>query len=248
MTILRPYIYRRFDELVFGFSTKIDVNARLPFYFNLSLSVGDDKEKVLNNRKKFFSALGLSAENAAFQKQVHGDKIRYVTEPGNIEESDAMITKVPGIALCISTADCTPVFIYDPEARIIAAIHSGWRGTQKRITEKTVEKLTTEFKCSPENMFVYLGPAICQANYQAGKEVADYFDKKYLIKDDNKFLLDISSANYDMLVGQGIHPSRIQQSSLCSFDYKEVFHSYRRDGKTSGRSIGTIALKPLNNE
>lgn len=243
MIILRPYIFRRFKELIFGFSTKIDVNARPPFYFNLSLSVGDDKEIVLKNREKFFSALGLSTEKAAFQKQVHGDKISYVTEPGNIGESDAMITKVPGIALCISTADCTPVFIYEPETKIIAAIHSGWRGTQKRITEKTVEKLKTEFKCKPENMFVYLGPSISQVNYQVGKEVADYFDRKYLIKDDNKFLLDISSANYDMLIGQGIHPSRIQPSFLCSFEYKEVFHSYRRDGKFSGRAISTIALR-----
>lgn len=248
MTILRPYIFKRFNELVFGFSTKIGENNLPPFYFNLSLSVGDNKDTVLENRKKFFLAIGLSPDRAVFQKQVHGDSISYVEHPGNIGESDAMITDRPEIGLCISTADCTPIFIYDYEKKIIAAIHSGWRSTQKKITEKTLEKLKLEFKCNPENLFVYIGPAIRQANYQVGKEVADYFDKKYLTKDKDKYLLDISSANYDMLIDQGIPPAQVQRSSLCSFEYKEIFHSYRRDGKYSGRSLGVIALKPKKNE
>lgn len=243
MIILRPYIFQRFEELVFGFSTKIGVNSLPPFYFNLSLSVGDKKENVLENRKQFFAALGLSDDKAAFQKQVHGDKVSVVEQPGNTGESDAMITKLPGIALCISTADCTPVFIYEQKTKIIAGIHSGWRGTQKRITEKTLKKLKTDFNCNPENMFAFIGPAISQVNYQVGKEVADCFDNKYLIKDNGKYLLDTSSANHDMLIEQGIPPARIQRSSICSFEYKEVLHSYRRDGKNSGRSLGIIALK-----
>lgn len=243
MIILKPYIFKRFENLIFGFSTKIDNNVVPPFYFNLSLSVGDKREIVLENRQKFFSALGLAGDKGVYQKQVHGDNINFVNHPGNIGEGDAMITDVPGIALCISTADCTPVFIYEKSMKIIAAIHSGWRGTHKRITEKTVKKLKSEFKCNPEDMFAYIGPSISQANYQVGKEVADYFDQKYLIKYNDKFLLDISSANYDMLINQGIHPGRIQRSCICSFEFKEVFHSYRRDGKSSGRSLGAIALK-----
>ena len=245
MLILKPYIFSEFENLVFGFSTKFGDDDKPPYYFNLSLSVGDDPDMVLNNRNKLINSLGLSLKNAAFQKQVHEDKVTYVNDAGNIGESDAMITNKTGVVLCISTADCTTVFIYDRQIKIIAAVHSGWRGTQKRITEKTVKKLKNEFNCKPENMFVYLGPSISQANYKVGKEVADYFDNKYLKKEDDKFLLDISSANYDMLIKEKIPPFQIQKSPLCSFEYNEVLHSYRRDGKYSGRALGIIGMKVI---
>ncbi len=245
MLILQPYIFDKFPEMIFGFSTKIGDIEKPPYYFNLSTSVGDDKENVIENRKQFFNSVGLSIDNAVLQKQVHGDKITYVARPGNIGESDAMITDKTGIGLCISTADCTPVFIYEKKRKIIAAIHSGWRGTQKRITEKTVKKLKEEFNCKPENMFVYIGPSISQANYQVGKEVAENFNDKYLKEDNDKFLLDISFANYDMLIEEGIPSYQIQKSTLCSYEYKEVFHSYRRDGKHSGRALGVITMKEL---
>lgn len=180
-----------------------------------------------------------------FKKQVHGDKITYTDHPGNIGESDAMITDKPGIGLCISTADCAAIFIYEVKRKIITAVHSGWRGTQKRITEKTMKKLKSEFNCNPENMFAYIGPSISQANYQVGKEVAENFDEKYLRRYNDRFLLDISSINYDILIEEGIPPFQIQKSILCSYEYNNVFHSYRRDGIQSGRALGVIAMKAL---
>jgi len=243
MLILEPYIFKEFSEIVLGFSTKYGRDYIPPFYFNLSLSVDDDRGKVINNRNQFFGSLGISPGNAAFQKQVHGDNITYVTAPGHSGESDSMITAKKGIALCISTADCTAVFIYDIRRKIVAAVHSGCRGTHKRITEKTVRKLKSDFNCNPGDLFVYLGPSINQVNYEVGKDVAELFDSGYLNTSDGKFFLDVSSANYDMLINEGIPPCQIQQSSLCSFEYIELFHSYRRDGKRSGRSLGIIAMK-----
>jgi hypothetical protein len=243
MLILQPHIFSEFPEIIFGFSTKFGENEKPPYYFNLSLSVDDDRNKVSENREKFFTSLGLSSNKIAIQKQVHRDTIIIVNKPGSIGESDAMISDKTGLGLCISTADCTPVFIFDRRKKIIAAIHSGWRGTEKRITEKTIGKLRTEFNSIPEDLFAYLAPSISQVNYEVGSEVAELFDSKYLIQSGNKFLLDVSSANYDMLINEGIPPYQIQKSSLCSFEYSEVFHSYRRDGKISGRALGLIAMK-----
>jgi YfiH family protein len=248
MLILQPYIFKKFDNLVFGFSTKLGDNNESPYDFNLSLSVGDEKDRVLKNRNKFFDATGLSVDEAAFQKQVHGDTVSYINNPGIIGESDAMITDKPGIGLCISTADCTPVFIYEYRRDIIAAVHSGWKGTQKKIAEKTVKKLKNEYNCDPENMFVYLGPSISQQHYQVGEEVSEYFDNKYLRKDNDKLLLDLASVNYDMLIAEGIPSYQIQKSHLCSFEYNEVLHSYRKNGKNSGRALGIIAMRVLKNE
>src|SRR5512146_3202476 len=150
MLILQPHIFKEFPEIVFGFSTKFGRDNDPPYYFNLSLSVDDSKDRVINRRKSFFNSLGLPAEQTAFQRQVHGDKITFVSKGGNVGESDAMITDKTDIALCISTADCTGVFIYDVGRKIISAVHSGWRGTQKSITETTVKKLKTEYGCNPE--------------------------------------------------------------------------------------------------
>ena len=243
MLILRPHIFSEFPEIICGFSTRSAWEYNVPYCFNLSLSVGDNGERVLNQRKTFFNSLGLSPEMATFQKQVHGDGITCVSAPGNIGESDAMITGENEIALCISTADCAAVFIYDREQKIIAAVHSGWKGTQKRITGKTIRKLKSEFNCNSKDLTVYLGPSISQINYEVGKEVGELFDDRYLIRYGEKFLLDVSSANYDMLINEGIPPNQIQKSSLCSFEYNELLHSYRRDGKHSGRALGIIAMK-----
>ena len=90
------------------------------------------------------------------------------------------------------------VFIYDSKQKIIAAVHSGWRGTHKRITEKTVKILKNDYKSNPDNLSVYLGPSIGQVNYEVGNEVAGLFDNKYLIRNEDRFLLDVSLANYDM--------------------------------------------------
>ncbi len=243
MLILQPHIFSEFPEVIFGFSTKFGENEKPPYYFNLSFSVDDDRKKVSENREKFFVSLGLSPDKAAIQKQVHGDTITIVNKPGNIGESDAMISGKTGLGLCISTADCTPVFIFDSRKKIIAAIHSGWRGTEKKIVKKTIKKLKEDYKSNAEDLFVYLAPSISQVKYEVGNEVAELFDSKYLLKSNDKFLLDVSSANYDMLINEGIPPYQIQKSSLCSFEYSEVFHSYRRDGKKSGRALGLIAMK-----
>jgi len=243
MLILKPHIFNEFPEIIFGFSTKYGTDHKPPYYFNLSFSVDDNKEKVLNNRELFFSSIGLSIDSAVFQKQVHGDAITYARTPGNIGESDAMITDKMNVALSISTADCTAVFFYDLKRKIIAAVHSGWRGTQQKITEKTVAKLKSEFGCDPADLFVYLAPSISRVNYEIGPEVAEFFEAEYLDKKGDKFLLDVAAANYDMLINEGIPSSQVQRSELCSFEYNELLHSYRRDGKLSGRALGVIAMK-----
>lgn len=240
MKIIKSKIFEDRSEIKFGFSTKIGLNREAPFHFNMSKSVGDDPKKVDENLRAFFSELGLSENQIAFQKQVHGDQIRIVTEPGLRGESDAMITNQSNIGLAISTADCTPIFIYDPITKIIAAVHSGWRSTQKRIVEKTLGKLKTEFDCSPADLICYIGPCISQKNYEVSTDFKDYFDSKYLQPENDKYKLNLKSANYDMLREFGIPANNIEVSELCSFE-EDYLHSYRREGKVSGRALGVIS-------
>jgi hypothetical protein len=241
MLIIKPHIFSRFPEIISGVSTKIGA-PKSPYFFNMSFSVGDDEKAVKENRQLFFEKLGLKTENVAYQKQVHGDKISFVTRGGLSGESDAMITDKRGIGLAISVADCVPILLFEPEKKIIAGVHSGWRGTEKKILLKTLKKLE-EYGCSTKNIVAYIGPPISKNVYEVGKEVADMFDKKYLDKRENKFFLDVASVNLDILLSSGVKKNNILVSQLCTFAMKDILYSYRRDGEKSGRSLALIALK-----
>lgn len=243
MLILKPHILNFYPDIIFGFSPRYIRDCSPPFYFNLSFSVGDDEISVDKNRELFFDNLGLSTNSVSYQHQVHDDLVRITNDGGYCGESDALITTKRGLGLAISIADCTPIFIYDPVKKIIAAVHSGWRGTAKRILARTLKKMTVELNSCTADLIVYIGPSISQVNYQVGRDVVDHFDSKYSVKLNDKYLLNVAGINYDMLISGGVKKNNIQLSKLCSFEMNELFHSYRRDGKYSGRSLGVIAMK-----
>jgi hypothetical protein len=246
MVILKSQLLSGFPDIKFGFSTKIGLNRKEPFYFNMSMTVKDDKEIVKENRTAFFNYFDLAYDEVVLQKQAHTDVISYVTSGGQIGESDALITDKLNTGVAISSADCTPIFIYDNKNKVIAGVHSGWRGTEKKILLKTVNKLFKEFGSSPENLFCFIGPSISQKNYEVGSEVAALFNENYTRPKGNKFLLDVNCANYDMLIDSGIPEKNIDNSKLCSYDMKNLLHSYRRDGIQSGRALGLIVLRSTN--
>jgi YfiH family protein len=243
MLIINPYIFKQFSEITFGFSTKIGLQRKKPYNFNMSSSVGDDLQIIKENREKFFNELELSPESIAYQKQVHGDKVSIVKTGGLFGESDAMITDIKNIGLAISTADCCAVFIYDPVNKVIAGVHSGWRGTSKAILVKVLQTLSNDFDSAPGDLICYLSPSISGKNYEVGADVAEKFDLDYLKKKNEKYLLDIPKINEDILLNYGVIPHNIQISNLCSYEYLSILHSFRRDGKKSGRALGVIAIR-----
>jgi len=246
MVIIKSQILTAYPKIVFGFSTKTGAEREAPYYFNMSKSVNDDEQIVDCNREMFFNALGLKTSQIVFQKQSHTDIITYVDKPGQIGISDALITDKPGIGLAISSADCTPVFLYDKKNMVIAGIHSGWRGTEQKILEKTVQKLKKDFNSCAEDIIAYIAPSISKEVYEVGTEFIEKFDSRYLAPHNSKYLLDVAGANYDMLLNEGIPKGNIQKSVLCSYQTAGLLHSYRRDGLISGRALGVIALKEGN--
>ncbi len=242
MVILKSLLFSGCKQLSFGLATKIDDTTDSPFGFNLSLTVGDENKRVEEARQRFFRELGLE-NKVATQRQIHSDKIVFVDCPGDQGESDAMITDKPDLGLAISTADCVPIFLYEPKREIIAGIHSGWKGTSLKILEKTILKLEEELSANPMEFVCYIAPSISQKNYEVGEEVAKYFDEKYLSPKGTKFLLDVAKINYDILLKFDVKKENIQLSSLCSFEWKSMLHSFRRDGDLSGRSLGVLAMK-----
>lgn len=242
MKIIESELFNKFDEIVFGFSTKAGLDRNAPFYFNLSKSVGDDEKIVDSNREAFSNALNIQLEQIVYQKQIHSDIIKIVKEPGTVGECDAMITVRPNLFLAATSADCPTIYLYDRKKSVIAAVHSGWRGTAKNILEKTIATMKNEFSSSPSNIYAFIAPSICQNNYEVGMELVNQFNTKYVKKIGEKYYLDLISANYDMLIEHNISEENIEVSQLCSFEELGLLHSYRREGERSGRAFGIFGM------
>lgn len=242
MIIIKSSLFSRFPEIKFGFSTKTGLDRGEPYYFNMSLSVGDNPDIVKENRAEFITKLGLEEENVVFQKQVHGDNISIVEDNNIYPVSDALITKKKGIGLAVSSADCVPIFLYDKKNAVIAAIHSGWRSTELKILEKTLKKLKEEFNSFEENIFAYIAPCIDVKNYEVGEEVAKKFSPESVEIQNKRYFLNLKKENKNMLIASGIPEKHIEISPLCSYEKTDLLHSYRREGIKSGRAIGIIAM------
>lgn len=243
MFIIQPYIFNQFPRIISAVSTRIGLNREIPYSFNLSVNVGDNLNNVLENRKAFFDWLGVGDNEIVFQNQVHSDIINVTNSPGNCGESDALITSQSNLLLVLTIADCTPILIYDTENHVIAAVHSGWRGAENQILKKTLLKMNNLFNSVSDNLYVYLGPSISQVNYEVGEEIAALFDKRFIVNEFGKYFLDVASVNYNILIDFGIKPNNIQKSVLCTYQMKDLLHSYRRDGIKSGRSMAVIAMR-----
>lgn len=240
--IIKSEIFKKFQEVKFGISTKSCPGSKPPFHFNLSYRVGDEIERVRRNRKIFFDTLGIKETDVTFQKQTHSTKSNYVTTPSFFQDSDALYTDVRSNYLAVSIADCIPVFLYEPRKKVAAAIHSGWKGTVNNITSSVVEKLSDEFSLDKKNIHAYIGPGISVDNFEVGQEVAVLFGENVKVFRSGKYYVDLKKHNYLQLIKCGLVKNNIEVSEYCTYNEKELFHSYRRDRDNSGRMLGVIGI------
>lgn len=242
-TIIYSKLLLSFPEIIHGMSTIRGGCEQPPFYNNLSYWVGDDKQTVKQNRDNFFSSLNIDQEKLAIPQQVHSANVGIVEEPGYYRDFDALITNKEDVYLIISTADCYPVLVYDKTNRIISAIHSGWRGTEKKILTNAVKMMYDKFGSTAENLVVFIGPGISRDKFEVGKEVTVLFDKKYVNSTGDKFYIDLKSNLLDQLIALGIQNNNIEFSGLCTYCEEGYLHSYRRDREKSGRMFSVIGMK-----
>lgn len=177
----------------------------------------------------------LSQDNMATLKQVHSARSLVATRAGCAGEADGLITAQPGLAISVRTADCLPILLADPERRVVAAIHAGWRGTATRIVLETIAKMEREYGTDPGDLLAAIGPGIGVCCYQVGEEVRRQFG---LIGAGH---LDLAQENRRQLREAGVAEARIDLLGLCTF-CDQRFHSWRRDKEQAGRMISFIRL------
>ena len=241
--IIHSAILNQFPEITHGISTKLGGNNNPPFFNNLSYVVGDDENNVKSNREKFFGSLEINIKNLAIPKQIHSSNVRIINKPGLYPETDALITNSKNLFLVISIADCYPVLIYDRKNQVVAAVHSGWRGTQKRILTHAINKMYDKFKSVPADLFVFIGPGISKEHFEVGEEVANQFDEKYCERRNGKYFIDFRANLVDGLNTLKIPTHNIDIHPMCTYKEKDYLHSYRRDKDKSGRMFAVIGIK-----
>jgi polyphenol oxidase len=237
-------ILSQFPEIVHGMSTIHGGSSPDPFGLNCSFSVGDEPLNVQENRRRFFAALGILPESIAFTRQVHGDHIVHVRNPGTYDSCDGLIADHRGTGVSVSVGDCLPVLLYDPVTVTIGAIHAGWRGSRNRILAGAVKMFRERFGVKPENIFAWIGPSAGVCCYEVGEEVASVFAPDYLKKlPGHRPHLDLKSFNRDVLLESGLDSSGIEVAPECTICSPGMFHSYRREGARSGRMLAVIGLR-----
>lgn len=214
-----------------------------PNFFSMRRN-GSMNNVEAGNRVDFLGLIGFDENSIARAEQVHGDKIAFVETAGNYSQTDALVTRKENLLLTISVADCVSILIYDRKLKAAAAVHAGWRGTAKEISAKTLEFLFEEIHSKREDIVAFIGPSAGICCYEVGEEVAHNFPDEYVEPGSTrgKFMLDLKSANAAQLVGKGVPKENIEVSEHCSI-CDTNFHSFRRDGESSGRMLAAIAIK-----
>jgi YfiH family protein len=225
-------------------------------YATLNGGIGskDAPEHVGENRARMAKALGVRSDHFVSAYQIHSPDVVTVEQPWPHDQrpkADAMVTKTPGIALGISTADCGPVLFADVQARVIGAAHSGWRGAFSGVLEATVAAME-KLGADRNRMVVALGPMIRQPNYEVGPEFVARFREA---GDDNmKFFAPSERKDHAMFDLAGYATMRLERAGIatiedlkhCTYAEPERFFSYRRMTKLGetdyGRHINAIAL------
>jgi YfiH family protein len=188
--------------------------------------------------------------------QVHGDRVLIFGEdlhrPEEFwdQEGDALITRLPGYALGVFTADCLPILLFDSVQEAVGVVHAGWRGTAKGITRKTVEKMEKAFHSRSENILAALGPAIGPCCYEVDAPVREAFSVSGLPWESissprkrGKWLLDLYQANLYLLEIAGVRGENIHSLKICTSCHRDLFSSYRAEGKIKGEQLSFIARK-----
>lgn len=220
---------------------------------NLGFRVQDQPEDVLSNYRLVANDFDFSLNRTVLAKQTHTDHIRNVTEEdcgkgltkcSDIEDTDGLITDCPNIILVVFSADCIPILLSDPTNGVVAAIHSGWRGSVQNIGGKAVQKMAADYHCDPKNIHAAIGPSIGPCCFEIGAEIVGQFQPAFVRDEHNgKFHVDLKEMVSKQLQKEGVSENNIDISQECTMCKAGKYYSYRAQKEKTGRQAAFIFRK-----
>lgn len=255
-------LFEKMGTVKHGFSTRVGgVSTGVWESMNLSFSRGDEKGAVRENFRRMMSVLDVKEEDLVFSAQTHTSNIRKVSRedrgkgllrPVDYQDVDGLVTDEKGVCLATFYADCVPLFFVDPVRGAIGLCHSGWRGTVEKIGKKTVERMTKEYGCRPEDIRAAVGPSICQDCYEVSQDVIEKFKENYDIrywkelfyeKQNGKYQLNLWKAQEIVFYEAGIKKENSAVTNLCTCCNPQMLFSHRASYGRRGNLGAFLALK-----
>ena len=203
--------------------------------------------------------LNLDFDNLCIPIQTHTDRVKCIgknKEDIDLNDVDGLITKEKEKILVSRNADCILFLLYDPKKEVIANVHSGWKGTFKKIVEKAVVKMRDYYDCNVEDIICYICPSIRKCHFEVDEDIKElcedifsftgkvdtFIEKGNIVAGKQKYNIDTVLINKILLKDLGIKEENIIDSNLCSVCNKEILYSYRAEGETSKRNVAIISL------
>ena len=241
-----------FCDIQHGFFTRIGGVSPQPWQsLNLSTTAGDTAERVIENRRRIFTAVDRPVESLYDTWQVHSNRIVVANSPRGLEnepvQADGIITQNPGVTLFMRFADCVPVLFYDPEKQVVGIAHAGWKGTVNGIVAEMITVMVSSYGSSPTSIQAGIGPCICPSHYVIRGDVLcevknglpEFWDK-VVYEDKLGIHLDLPLANQMLLQRAGV--KEVYFSNLCTAGDTTKWFSHRAEHGSTGRFGALIAL------
>ncbi len=228
--------------------------------FNCTPYTGDDAAAVAGNQELLCQALSPRPQELIIPYQIHGTASLVIDETylqataeerhAMLQGIDALMTRQTGCCICISTADCIPILLYDTVHQAVAAVHAGWRGTANRIVQRTLHTMQERYHTTGKDVVACIGPGISLPAFEVGDEVYETFRRNGFPMDyvsawkpeTHKYHIDLWAANRLQLDAFGIPPRQVETAGICTYTRHEDFFSARRLGINSGRILSGIML------
>ncbi|RPK28176.1 peptidoglycan editing factor PgeF [Paenibacillus xylanexedens] len=263
---------QQFEQLSVGFTTRHGGVGKVPYAtLNCAYHVGDDLEVVLNNRRLVTKKLGFAAEAWTCGEQVHGKHVAVITAEDRsrglldrqsaLQDTDGLVTNVPGVLLTSFYADCVPLYFYDPVQQAVGLAHAGWKGTVAGIAVSMVETMEREYGSRRQDIRAAIGPSIGDCCYEVDEAVMQHvrvwFDdspvndeykdsaskQAYRAVNNGKTMLNLKECNRHIMMKAGIMPDHIECTTWCTSCHPELFFSYRKENGVTGRMASWIGLE-----
>lgn len=218
---------------------------------NLGGTVGDERERVLENRYRAFRALGREPGSMFDVWQVHSAdvviaKAPHFSQPPEFK-ADAILTDQPGVTLFMRFADCVPILLHDPAKGVVGIVHAGWQGTVKKILKETIRVMQVAYDSNPADILAAIGPSIGPDHYEIGPDVIERVRASF--NGDSQALLqthagrihfDLWAANRLTLEQAGV--GQVEVAELCTACHPVDWYSHRAQHGKTGRFGALIAV------
>ena len=230
-------------------------NKNINFGPNLSSDV------CYQNYQSICDELNLNVNNIIRPNQKHTRNTKNIKQkqsttleynPNYLDETDGLITNQKDVILSTTNADCILFLLFDPVKKVIANVHSGWRGTLQEIIITTIKQMETTYNCNTKDIICCICPSIRKCHFEVDTDVRDLFYEKFsylsnineIIEQTNdKYHIDTILLNKTLLLNVGLKEENIIDSNICSVCHSSLINSYRIDKENYKLSTALITLK-----